>query len=135
MLDFSHDLNKDIIDTRAVAEQDDHLFGDLHTGTVTVSLDVVGHPLAEDIIVPIEKDGKRCELAFTGARADLYQQTVGAHLAAIEAVGGEPVIDIQVTGSWVKRDWTMRSGKTAQTWRLNVAQWVVNGVVAGHLPA
>lgn len=136
MFDFSKTIETtDVIDTRPIAEQDDHIFGDLTTGTVRVGMTVIGNPLAEDIIVPFEKDGKRFELAFHGARADLYQQTVGADLAAIEAVGGTPELDIDVTGSWETRTWTKRNGEETKTLRLNVAQWSVGTKVAGHLPA
>ena len=134
MFDFTDQLTNAIIDTSADTSCD-KVFTEMTTGEVEIDLTMVTHPHADDIIVPFTKDGERFELAFEGARADAYYQTTAADMVAMEGAGFEPKMTLKVTGTWVEREWTKRSGKVAKTMRLMVAQWSWNDKTAGHLPA
>jgi hypothetical protein len=142
MLDFSNDIIAGTVDIRALtAAEDQELFSNIRSGEVRVSLNVIDAPNANDIIVPVEKDGQKFELAFVGARADLYSQTVLAHLASVAAFAesNDVALDITAHGTWTKRHWTGRNGQKMTTLRLNVAQWDYDTgfgpQTAGHLPA
>lgn len=142
MLDFSKDIIAGTVDLRELTTaEDQELFSNIRTGEVRVGLKVVDAPNAKDIIVPVEKDGQKFELAFVGARADLYSQTVMAHLAGVAAFSesNDVAVDITAHGTWTKRHWTGRNGQKMTTLRLNVAQWDYDTGAGpqsgGHLPA
>jgi hypothetical protein len=142
MFDFSSQINSNHIDTTGLATAEDAIFtGNIHTGDINVDMTAIGTYLSDDIIVPFEKDDKRFELVFTGTRADLYQQTVLAHLAGMCAASDtdNARIDLNVKGTWTRRTWKTRQGKEMSTLRLNVAQWSWDegkGLrTAGHIPA
>lgn len=114
MLDFSKDIIDGTVDIQGLtAAEDQELFSNIRSGEVKVGLNVIDAPNAKDIIVPVEKNGQKFELAFFGARADLYSQTVLAHLASVAAFAesDDVALDITAHGTWTKRHWT---GATAR---------------------
>lgn len=67
MLDFSKDIIDGTVDIQGLtAAEDQELFSNIRSGEVKVGLNVIDAPNAKDIIVPVEKNGQKFELAFFG---------------------------------------------------------------------